>query len=298
MSKKKFADKYAESDTRLQGGDLDRIELKDGDNYVRLVSVDYQEVYLHFVKDTEGAKRRIVCPCPVKERAKAAELCPVCALYKEDGDDELSASQRYLFNAIQGSKIKVKSGGKVVVKTKLDNTVKLWDVGPMIWGQISTMQQEDELPDLDLINLIVKKTGKNLGTKYGVIPSTKQTPFPKELTEPIDLEEISIPTPLKDINEIMGISDEEGNDMKEEEAVEEEVVEEEAEEVEEEEVVEEVKDKFVKMDRTELKKFIKSKKLDVVVKKSWTDDDIRDNIRSKLSKDEVDTELEELDEIE
>lgn len=51
------------------------------------------------------------------------------------------------------------------------------------------------------------------------------------------------------------------------------------------------------LDRAELKKLIKSEELDITVKKSWTDDDIRDAIREARSEggDGDDEELEELD---
>jgi len=47
------------------------------------------------------------------------------------------------------------------------------------------------------------------------------------------------------------------------------------------------------MDRDELKEFIKENNLDIKVKKSDDDDDIRDMIRKEMSEDESDEEDEE-----
>jgi len=54
-------------------------------------------------------------------------------------------------------------------------------------------------------------------------------------------------------------------------------------------------DQFDAMDRTELKRHIASQKLDVVVKKSWSDDDIRTAIRAADSASDDDDDLEEID---
>ena len=61
----------------------------------------------------------------------------------------------------------------------------------------------------------------------------------------------------------------------------------------EEEAAEEEGDKFDEMDRTALKAYIKTNGLDVTVKKSMTDDDIRDLIRKAEADDEVAEEEEE-----
>lgn len=61
----------------------------------------------------------------------------------------------------------------------------------------------------------------------------------------------------------------------------------------EEETTEEEGDEFDKMDRTALKAYIKTNGLDVTVKKSMTDDDIRDLIRQAEADDEVAEEDEE-----
>ena len=49
-------------------------------------------------------------------------------------------------------------------------------------------------------------------------------------------------------------------------------------------------DELSDLDRSELKKFIKDKKLEIVVKKSMSDDDLRDAIREKLNSDDEDSE--------
>lgn len=82
-------------------------------------------------------------------------------------------------------------------------------------------------------------------------------------------------------------------------AVEPEEEEEEEEEQEEEEEEEEEKgegDKFDEMDRSELKKYIKDNGLDVSVKKSMTDDDLRDAIRAADAPEAEEEEEEEQEE--
>ena len=58
--------------------------------------------------------------------------------------------------------------------------------------------------------------------------------------------------------------------------------EEDDEEAEEEEEDEDEGDEFAEMDRTALKAYIKDNELDITVKKSMTDDDIRDLIRAEV----------------
>ena len=76
----------------------------------------------------------------------------------------------------------------------------------------------------------------------------------------------------------------------EEEEEEEEETEEEEEETEEEEEDEDEGDEFAEMDRTALKAYIKDNELDITVKKSMTDDDIRDLIRAEVGEEEEEDE--------
>ena len=69
--------------------------------------------------------------------------------------------------------------------------------------------------------------------------------------------------------------------------------EEEEEEEQPEETAEAEDDEFTDMDRSELKKYIAKNKLDIVVKKSMSDDDIRELIRAAASKEEEPEEEEE-----
>jgi len=69
--------------------------------------------------------------------------------------------------------------------------------------------------------------------------------------------------------------------------------EEEEEEEQPEETAEAEEDEFTDMDRSELKKYIAKNKLDIVVKKSMSDDDIRELIRAAASKEEEPEEEEE-----
>ncbi len=66
--------------------------------------------------------------------------------------------------------------------------------------------------------------------------------------------------------------------------------EEDDEETEEEEEDEDEGDEFAEMDRTALKAYIKDNELDITVKKSMTDDDIRDLIRAEVGEEEEEDE--------
>ena len=76
----------------------------------------------------------------------------------------------------------------------------------------------------------------------------------------------------------------------EEEEEDDEETEEEEEETEEEEEDEDEGDEFAEMDRTALKAYIKDNELDITVKKSMTDDDIRDLIRAEVGEEEEEDE--------
>lgn len=93
---------------------------------------------------------------------------------------------------------------------------------------------------------------------------------------------------LLDIAESFVEDDNSGDD---EEQTEEEENDELAEEVEEEEEEDEDEgDEFAEMDRTALKAYIKDNELDITVKKSMTDDDIRDLIRAEVGEEEEEDE--------
>lgn len=77
--------------------------------------------------------------------------------------------------------------------------------------------------------------------------------------------------------------EEENDELAEEE-------EEDDEETEEEEEDEDEGDEFAEMDRTALKAYIKDNELDITVKKSMTDDDIRDLIRAEVGEEEEEDE--------
>lgn len=82
--------------------------------------------------------------------------------------------------------------------------------------------------------------------------------------------------------------EEENDELAEEVEEEEEEEEDDEEETEEEEEDEDEGDEFAEMDRTALKAYIKDNGLDINVKKSMTDDDIRDAIRAEVGNEEED----------
>lgn len=214
MPKKDYSKKYEEAKKRAESSDLDNIKLEQGLNVIRVVSLDFEETYLHYVKDTNGDTKRVVCPAGIENRKDASEVCPICAEYKETKDSDIRAQHRYFFNAVQGTVEKVKKNGRTVNRFTLNNDVKLWDMGVMIFNQVSAIQLDDELEDIDGINLKITRTGKDLNTEYQVLPSAKPTSLPEDLTDLIDLEELVEPASITEINNILGIEEEEKPDKK------------------------------------------------------------------------------------
>jgi hypothetical protein len=237
---KKYQEKYEEAASRISDGvDVNKLDLVTGDNHVRIVEADFEEVYLHFFKDTDGNISRVVCPAGINRKG-AADECPMCAEFDKDGDDDLRAKRHLLYNAIRGKVVKKKfKDGTVKKVVRFDPQVLLLDIGPMIFKQISAIQTDDEYPDIDEISLKIIRTGKGKkGTKYQVLPGAKKTALPEDLSELLDLAALAKPTPISEINEIMGLETEEDQEKPEEKGGDE-GIDEELEELGEEELEEE-----------------------------------------------------------
>jgi hypothetical protein len=328
--------KMAHSDENKDqpGSDVDRIKFKAGKTTaVRITDLEsYTEGYFHFVEDTEGVLRRICCPGGDNkvERKTSHERCPVCA--EAQTDKGLRAGHRYLFNAIQGEVAKKKVAGTTKTKTVItwDSTIKLLEVGPMIFNQMLAIQHDDEYPDIDKIHLKINRIGEGKNnTEYNVIPSTKETSFPvKDLEgEEYDLDAMIEPMALSEIYEIMGLENPEAEDDEDEDddtefedkkkkkkttksKVEPEELDDEEEDDEEEDDEEEddeeedddsLEDKLraelTEMSRNELKAYKKENELDFKVMKSDTEEAIINKIieTSGFGDDNLDDELEKLD---
>lgn len=219
----KLRKKWNEAEQRAEAGDYDNIVLKDGSNAVRIVDLNFEETYVHYIKDTQNQTRKVVCPVELDDRKNSTDICPVCAEFAETKDSDIRPQHRYLFNAVQGELVPVeRTDGRKAVKIVLDNTIKIFDVGSMIFKQIFAIQDDDEFPDVDKINLKVTRKGKEKKTEYIVMPSSKETSLPKELSDPVDLAELVAFTLIKDINEMLGLEDDEITDIDDDEKVEEE----------------------------------------------------------------------------
>lgn len=205
---KKHKNKYQEAAERAGQGDITRIEFKQGENIIRIIDPDFSEAWTFFVPDTDNETKKIT-DTPEKYKDN-----PAYKLYKETGDDDYRPSHRYFFNAVAGIKKKLrnKKTGEIKTKIVLDNEVKLLEVGPKIFKQIAAIQMDDEYPEIDEINLKIKRTGEGLKTDYNVLPAGKSSPLPDDLTEGYDLEEQAAPTPLGEVNKILGLDDEEGEE--------------------------------------------------------------------------------------
>jgi hypothetical protein len=215
----KLRKKWEDAGKRAESVDFDNIVLNDGSNAVRIVSLDFEEAFVHYIKDTDNETRRVVCPAGIKDedRKEATEICPVCAEYSETKDSEIRPQHRYFFNAVQGEVTKVKKAGKTVSRITLGNTVKIFDIGNMIFKQIFAIQDDDEYPDVDKVNLKITRKGAKKKTEYIVMPSSKETPLPDDLTAMIDIAELAKITSADDINEMMGLETDEQTDIDDDE---------------------------------------------------------------------------------
>jgi hypothetical protein len=194
-----ISDKYQDAAQRAESGmDIDRIKLEKGENIIKLVSSDFTESYVVFVKDTEGNLRRVSLG---KDKSEYKDKYQVLL-----DDDEVKVQHRYYFNAIQGQAVKVKDKKtkKVKKKYRFDSQVKLLEVGVKIFKQIAGIQMDDEYPDVDKIYLKIKRTGDGVNTDYTVLPG-KEVSDPDDLSDFLDLEKIAEETPLNHVHEILGL---------------------------------------------------------------------------------------------
>ena len=269
MTSDQLNDKYSEAAQRADSGDINRITLEKGDNTVRIIDPDFRENFVVFIEDTEGANKRISMGMNMAENKEKYAV-----LFESLPDAK--ASHRYYFKAIQGKKVKMDKGVKIV----LDNEVKLLEVGPTIFKQISAIQTDPEFPDVHEINLKITRTGEKLKTDYQVMPSPKASPLPKDLVGDVDLDALVEETALSNVYEYLGEEYTGDGEQTDGEAN----IEAEVTDIVEEQVEEQVEeDGFDDMNRQELLKYVKQYDLGIVVYKNWTDDQIRDAIRAKIA---------------
>lgn len=221
--KEKFDRKSAER--------TDRLNMHDGDNYLRLLppsieyfsgDIDYIsfEFLMHFNIGVEGDRKAEVCP---KSYGKTHK-CPICeAVYKlyknntpEDKElaNDLRAKTRYIFNAIDLNAI--------------DKGIQILEVGPKIYEHIVTFMTNPKWGDLlDLDkgrNFTITKTAAKESAsgyvEYSVAPDPDMTSMrekmPKNFKELIAALKKSMPIAksyeeLKAILEGEEVEDKPGN---------------------------------------------------------------------------------------
>lgn len=270
MSSDDLRKKYEDAKNRASSGDINNIKLDKGENIVRIVSNEFEENYVVFVKDTEGKDRKINMGIdPNKNKEKYAIIFETMP--------DAKAQHRYYFKAVTGKSETIKKDGKTIKKTILDNEVRLLEVGPSVFKQIAAVQIDDEYPNIDEINLKITRTGEKLKTEYTVMPTPTKSPLPADLVGDIDLTAVTEETPLKTVYEILGEDydaasapsddDDDLPDYSDED------------EPDEDEPKETESDDLAELSRKELKELIKSEGHEITIYKSWEDDQIRDAIR-------------------
>lgn len=294
MTREQLNKMYEDAAVRADSGNINRIQLEKGENTVRVVDPFFRENFCAYIEDTEGNTKKINMGIDPNENKNKYAI-----LFEKIPDVQIS--HRYYFKAIQGKKVKTDKGERVV----MDKEVKLLEIGPSIFKQMSAIQADPEYGDIDEMNIKIKRTGEKLKTEYNVMPSPTKTPLPKDLTGDVDLDALVAETSLEAVYSYLG--EEYDGETTETEEVDEttEAVDDITEEVDEvEEVVEETEtepetdgDGFDDMDRKELKAYIKQYELGITVYSNWDDDQIRNAIRAKLSELEAEVETDEVEEV-
>lgn len=155
------------------------MEFQDGDNIIRILpghpNMDgfYVEVMFH----SKGNKKdRVKVICLNGEEGTTGDTCEICPEIKEllnskDKDDqklgrEQQGKSRFFFNCLAREE---------------DDEQKTVECGPQLLTEILTLLASDDYADLldpnEGVDVIVKKSGKDLNTTYKVVPKRKPSPL-------------------------------------------------------------------------------------------------------------------------
>jgi len=155
------------------------MEFQDGDNNIRIVpghpNMDgfYVEVMFH----SKGNKKdRVKVICLNGEDGTKGDTCEICPEIKEllnskdKKDQQMGRDQqgksRYFFNVLDRDD---------------DDQQKTVECGPQLLTEILTLLASDDYADLldvnEGVDLIVKKSGKDLNTEYKVVPKRRPSPL-------------------------------------------------------------------------------------------------------------------------
>lgn len=226
--------KLKEKFDKKNQGRGDRLSLKDGENYIRLLppsieymteSVDYIcfEYLQHANIGVEGNKTMEVCPKTFGKQNK----CPICEaayrLYKENSvesrtlGNSIRAKKKYLFNALD--------------LNDLDKGVQILEVGPKIYEYFVvyiTNPKWGDLLDLDKgHNIVINRTPKEKTTsgyvEYSVAPDPEifvvRNKLPKNFKEAISNLKNQVPK-AKSYEELKSLLEgEEGGKLDEEASI-------------------------------------------------------------------------------
>jgi len=211
--------KLKEKFDRKSAQRTDRYNMKDGDNYIRILppSIEYFsddldyisfEFLMHFNMGTEGDKKAEVCPKTAGKNHK----CPICEavykLYKTNTvEDKTLAS---------GLRAKVRHIFNIIDLDDIDKGIQVLETGPKIYEKIlvfATNPKYGDLLDIDKgRNITITKTSAKETssgyTEYDVIPDPDITAIREKLTknfkETITLLSKQIPIP-KSYDELKAI---------------------------------------------------------------------------------------------
>jgi len=190
---------------------------------LRLLEDDFESAYVVFVDDPMGNRRRI--SISVDDWKNMNEDHPLVALYKKTNDSNYKPSRKWFLNCVQGEikrfklmkdKKPVLKDGKAVITSKivLEPQVKLLEVGPQIFKQISSYRNDEDYPTIDKVGLKVERTGASKNDTSYVVKGNgdpKKLPaYPEGMTDPNNLVEIASATSYEEVRKILGMAAVEG----------------------------------------------------------------------------------------
>jgi hypothetical protein len=171
---------------KTESGESKYVKFKIGENKLRIVS-DVYESLRHQLKINDQFKN-IACPKTLDRTAP----CPICSMGDKPKD-------RWIVKVIDRS----------------SNTVKILESGHMIFGQLSSLNENPEYGDPREFDITITRKGEKLDTEYNVIPARVNSKLTAEEIKMVkddkfDLELYTTPRTEGELKEILkGVEKEE-----------------------------------------------------------------------------------------
>ena len=157
----------------------DFVKLKDGKNVLRFLPPKVGEkspfmlTHEHYVKAENGESARFVCP-----KNQESKPCPACKMSAElrSTGNNLDRDKSFDF----APKLRVYAN---VVSIDDPASPKIYGFGKMVWEGLKRIRKDRDDggdytdPTESGFNIVINKTGENLGTRYSVTAARNNTPL-------------------------------------------------------------------------------------------------------------------------